>query len=197
MRSFRVYLRILAFMKPYPKDLVAVFILMLVAAAFNGISILMILPFLSVLFAGGAFEASSSSGGGKGFFNLTPDTVGSVLDKMEQKVLAFYAADSPVETLGRICISILLLYLLKGLFTYLLSVRSAGIEQEVIRDIRNRLYAHLHKLSLAFFHASRTGQIISRITADVGLVLSSLKSLSAIRSAPPRGRHSSSWPQSP
>jgi subfamily B ATP-binding cassette protein MsbA len=183
MRSFRVYLRILAFMKPYPADLVAVFILMLVAAAFNGISILMILPFLSVLFAGGTFEASGGSEGAKGLFSMTPDAVGSVLDRVEQKVLAFYAADSPVETLGRICISILVLYLLKGLFTYLLSVRSAGIEQEVIRDIRDRLYAHLHKLSLAFFHASRTGQIISRITADVGLVRNSISTgfLAALR----------------
>jgi len=44
------------------------------------------------------------------------------------------------------------------LFTYLLAVVSATIEQCVIRDVRNQLYAHLHKLSLSFFHASKTGE---------------------------------------
>jgi subfamily B ATP-binding cassette protein MsbA len=98
-------------------------------------------------------------------------------------VLEFYAAGSPVETLGRICLSILVLYLVKGVCTYLLSVMSVSIEQKVIRDIRNRLYAHLHRMSLAFFHASRTGQIISRITSDVGLVRRSISTgfLAAIR----------------
>jgi subfamily B ATP-binding cassette protein MsbA len=183
MGSFRVYLRILAFMKPYPKDLVAVFILMLVVAAFNGVSILMILPFLSVLFAEGTFQAGGASEAGRSLFSMTPQAVDSAMDQIRQKVLSFYAADSPIETLGRICLSILVLYLLKGLFTYLLSVTSAAIEQKVIRDIRNGLYAHLHKLSLAFFHASRTGQIISRITADVGLVRNSISTgfLAALR----------------
>jgi subfamily B ATP-binding cassette protein MsbA len=183
MESFRLYLRILAFMKPYPKILVSAFVLMIIAAAFNGVSILMILPFLSVLFSGGTLGAGGGSSAAKGFFSMTPGSLETARDHIEQKVLAFYASGTPLESLARICISILILYFFKGLFTYLLSVTSVSIEQKVIRDIRNRLYAHLHRLSLSFFHASRTGQIISRITADVGLVRNSISTgfLAALR----------------
>jgi subfamily B ATP-binding cassette protein MsbA len=75
-----------------------------------------------------------------------------------------------MTTLSRICLSIVVIYFLKGLFTYLLAVVSATIEQCVIRDIRNQLYAHLHRLSLSFFHARKTGGVISRVTNDVTLL---------------------------
>ncbi len=40
--------------------------------------------------------------------------------------------------------------------------------QNVLRDLRNRLYAHLQQLSLGFYTSTRTGEIQSRITSDVG-----------------------------
>jgi subfamily B ATP-binding cassette protein MsbA len=45
-----------------------------------------------------------------------------------------------------------------------------GVEQRVIRDIRNELFTKLSELSLSFFHGRRTGQLISRVTNDVMLV---------------------------
>jgi ATP-binding cassette subfamily B protein len=40
--------------------------------------------------------------------------------------------------------------------------------QDVLRDLRDRLYAHLQNLSLSFYSSSRTGDLQSRITNDVG-----------------------------
>ncbi len=40
--------------------------------------------------------------------------------------------------------------------------------QDVLRDLRDRLYAHLQGLSLSFFASSRTGDLQSRISSDVG-----------------------------
>jgi len=54
MESLRVYMRVIAFMKPYWKRLIAVLMLMIVVAVFSGISIGMILPFVNVLFSGGS-----------------------------------------------------------------------------------------------------------------------------------------------
>jgi ATP-binding cassette, subfamily B, bacterial len=42
------------------------------------------------------------------------------------------------------------------------------VGQNVMRDFRNRLYRHLQNMSLAFFTASRTGEIQSRLSNDVG-----------------------------
>jgi len=48
--------------------------------------------------------------------------------------------------------------------TYLTSV----VGQEVMQDLRNQLYAHLQRMSLRFFTATRTGEIQSRLQNDVG-----------------------------
>ncbi|WP_052890905.1 ABC transporter ATP-binding protein [Thermogemmatispora carboxidivorans] len=42
------------------------------------------------------------------------------------------------------------------------------VGQRVMRDFRNRLYAHLQQMSLRFFTATRTGEIQSRLANDVG-----------------------------
>src|SRR5207244_6901808 len=42
------------------------------------------------------------------------------------------------------------------------------IGQQVMRDFRNKLYAHLQSMSLRFFTATRKGEIQSRILNDVG-----------------------------
>ncbi len=52
--------------------------------------------------------------------------------------------------------------------TYLNNV----VGQNVMRDFRNRLYQHLQSMSLKFFTATRTGEIQSRLSNDVGGVQS-------------------------
>jgi ATP-binding cassette subfamily B protein len=42
------------------------------------------------------------------------------------------------------------------------------IGQRVMRDFRNQLYVHLQSMSLRFFTATRTGEIQSRLSNDVG-----------------------------
>ena len=42
------------------------------------------------------------------------------------------------------------------------------VGQRVMRDLRDRLYGHLQRLSIGFFTGTRTGEIQSRIANDVG-----------------------------
>lgn len=51
--------------------------------------------------------------------------------------------------------------------TFLRSWIGARINQRVIRDIRCDLYAHIQKLSHAFFERNRTGALTSRVISDV------------------------------
>jgi ATP-binding cassette subfamily B protein len=48
--------------------------------------------------------------------------------------------------------------------TYLNNV----VGQQVMRDLRNKLYDHLQRMALRFFTDTRTGEIQSRLTNDVG-----------------------------
>ncbi|HKB48799.1 MAG TPA: ABC transporter transmembrane domain-containing protein, partial [Ktedonobacterales bacterium] len=52
--------------------------------------------------------------------------------------------------------------------TYLNSL----IGQRVMRDLRNQLYSHLQRMPLKFFTDTRTGEIQSRLSNDIGGVQS-------------------------
>ena len=52
--------------------------------------------------------------------------------------------------------------------TYLTTV----VGQNVMQDLRNRLYEHLQAMSLRFFTGARTGELQSRLQNDVGGVQS-------------------------
>ena len=62
------------------------------------------------------------------------------------------------------------LYLLKGVGSYASSYLMADVGQRVVMDLRNRLFDHILGQSASFFAHWTTGQLMSRITNDVGQV---------------------------
>jgi subfamily B ATP-binding cassette protein MsbA len=67
-------------------------------------------------------------------------------------------------------IAILVAYLAKGLGSYLSTYLMTDIGQRVVRDVRQQLFSHILDQSAAFFSRKTTGQLMSRITNDVGQV---------------------------
>jgi ATP-binding cassette subfamily B protein len=58
--------------------------------------------------------------------------------------------------------------IISGLIGVYQSYLNNAVGQNVMRDFRNRLYSHLQSMSLRFFTATRTGEIQSRLSNDVG-----------------------------
>lgn len=69
-----------------------------------------------------------------------------------------------VELLGAIVILALATYARYSLVTWL--------GERVTADLRRAVYAHILKLSPAFFEVTRSGDILSRISADIGILQS-------------------------
>jgi ATP-binding cassette, subfamily B, bacterial MsbA len=61
------------------------------------------------------------------------------------------------------------IFLLRGLVSFGQDYLMAYISGRVVTDIRNKLNAHTLSLSLSFFHRYPTGNLVSRITGDVGV----------------------------
>jgi ATP-binding cassette subfamily B protein len=57
--------------------------------------------------------------------------------------------------------------LLQALAAFLQSLSTQMLGQKVMYDLRNRLFAHLQKLSISFFDKNPAGRIITRVTSDV------------------------------
>ncbi len=74
------------------------------------------------------------------------------------------------ELLNILPLALLAIFLVKGVFYFIYSYLLEWVGQCVIRDLRNRIYAHLNRLSLSFFHHTPTGELISRIINDVTLL---------------------------
>ncbi|MGE5175308.1 MAG: ABC transporter ATP-binding protein [Hyphomicrobiales bacterium] len=85
-----------------------------------------------------------------------------------------FLTGDPIGSLTRICLALLIVFLLKNAVDYMQSVLTVWVEQAVIRDLRNEVYAHLQTLSLSFFHTRRTGALLSRFTNDISLVRGAL-----------------------
>jgi len=67
-------------------------------------------------------------------------------------------------------IAIIVAYLAKGLGSYFSTYLMTDIGQRVVRDVRSQLFRHILNQSAAFFSRRTVGQLMSRITNDVGQV---------------------------
>jgi subfamily B ATP-binding cassette protein MsbA len=74
------------------------------------------------------------------------------------------------EQVSQVAWAIVGLYLMKGIGGYFSDYLMADVGQRVVRDLRNRFHAHLLQQSAAFFARRTTGQLLSRLTNDVGQV---------------------------
>ena len=71
------------------------------------------------------------------------------------------------ETLQVLCVSILIIFLLKNVFLYIKNITLTIVQFRLITELRNKLYVHFHKLSLSFFNQQKSGELTSIIVNDV------------------------------
>ncbi|MDE3018787.1 MAG: ABC transporter ATP-binding protein [Nitrospirota bacterium] len=62
------------------------------------------------------------------------------------------------------------LIIAQGLFSMGHSYLTALVSQRIMADFRTHLFGHLQRLSLSFFAKRRTGEILSRLMNDVGVI---------------------------
>lgn len=76
--------------------------------------------------------------------------------------------------LNTIAGGIVVIYFLRGIFFYGQTYLMSFIGQKVIIDIREAVYRHLQRLSLAYYEKRQTGAIMSYITNDVAALQGAL-----------------------
>ena len=74
------------------------------------------------------------------------------------------------EFLLPISIAVLVTFAIKGFANYAQSVIMHYVGQRIITDTQHRLYAHLTRMDLGFFHQTPTGSLISRFTVDINMM---------------------------
>lgn len=93
-----------------------------------------------------------------------------ILKDVIDKVLS----DKDMYMLNSIAGGIVVIYFFRGLFFYGQTYLMSFIGQKVIIDIREAVYRHLQRLSLAYYEKRQTGAIMSYITNDVAALQGAL-----------------------
>ena len=93
-----------------------------------------------------------------------------VIKDMIDKVLA--ARD--MDMLNLICVGIVIIFFIRGIFYYGQGYLVSYIGQRVIVDVRDVLFRKIQRLPIAFFDQRQTGEIMSYISNDVAALQSAL-----------------------
>jgi len=75
--------------------------------------------------------------------------------------------ETPSESLKVLCLTILGVFFVKNIFLYLKNILLYMVQLNIVKDIRDRLYNHIQRLSLGYFNKEKSGSITSVIINDV------------------------------
>jgi subfamily B ATP-binding cassette protein MsbA len=142
--------RLWGFVRPHRAKLVGVVVLNLLAAVFDVFSFTLLIPFLNAL-----FEQPQLIPGNKVVSAILNTTIGFLLDPADQ-----------MGSLRNVIILVLVAVTLKNLLVWLSGQIGAQLQEYVVRDLRDALYAHLLRLPMSWFTANKVGQVISRMLTD-------------------------------
>ncbi|MCX5707469.1 MAG: ABC transporter transmembrane domain-containing protein, partial [Candidatus Omnitrophica bacterium] len=125
---------------------------MVLSAIFDGVSLGMIMPLADIILTGKKMvlpaKVPAFLSGWVGALNNIP----------------------PLTLLNYMGIGVVVLFVLKGFFGFFQSYFMNDISALVARDVRSNLYSKFHDLSLDYFSNMRGGELMSRVTNDVGTI---------------------------
>ncbi len=170
MKEFLQVLR--RFVPPYKKYLVLSIVFNVLSAVLNIFSFAAIIPILQILFKTNHAHTVTT---------LMPLDGGGDIKEVLSNNLNYYISQlisdfGPTTTLLVIGIFLAVTTFLKTSFYFLSSATIIPIRTGVVRDIRNQLYRKITSLPLGFFSEERKGDIIARMSGDVGEIENSIMS---------------------
>jgi subfamily B ATP-binding cassette protein MsbA len=152
----RDYFKLLKLAKPYKGLFGLAFVFLGISSIFNGITLGMIVPLVDRIMNGKKIVIPIQ----------LPDFLSAIVDKLN--------SIEPKTLLLALPIFAICLFTLKGITVFFQGLLMNRIAQSAVRDIKNKLYAKFQDLSLDFYASKRTGELISRITNDVGFIANAL-----------------------
>ncbi|AGF78911.1 ABC-type multidrug transport system, ATPase and permease component [Desulfocapsa sulfexigens DSM 10523] len=92
-----------------------------------------------------------------------------LLDKIFVEKSSYFLAILPL--------ALILLFAVKAFFYGLNFYLLEKIGQTVIRNMRNKVFEHIHLQSLSFFHRTPTGELISRVISDINFMQAAISTV--------------------
>lgn len=161
---FKTYMRLLGFARPIKKYAIPYGIYSLLYALFNSLTFMLIIPILNTMFDDG----------------FSPEYVEKLppveLNQEYLTTLFNYTYSHLFDTYDRQNVLLLLaavaiiISFLSNLFRYLGSWTIENMRTRTLQKMRNEMFSRVMDMNVGYFSDQRKGDIISKITSDVGVV---------------------------
>ncbi len=151
------YARIFEYLKAYKGKIFLYFLFTLLSIVFSIISIGMLMPFLQLIFVDNGTAITTTSK------NPVIQSLNNFLYESVQK-------RGKTATLGFICLLMVSFIILKNLSLYLSYYVLNPLKNKIVNQLREDLYDKVLRLPIGFFNEKRKGDLMSRMTNDVGEV---------------------------
>ena len=90
-----------------------------------------------------------------------------IMDKLPPKVYDKIKPKMDMDAIKNISILLAILYILSGIFGYIVQLVMAKVTNSYAKDLRSKISKKINMLPLKYFDRHETGDILSRITNDV------------------------------
>lgn len=146
----RLWGRLWTFVRPHRAKLAGVVGLNAVAAVADVFSLTLLIPFLNALFKTG---------------DILPVS-GVIADVLRATIGALLVPGDDMVSLRNVILVILVAVTIKNTLVWLSGQIGVQLQEYVVRDLRDAVYAHLLRLPLPWFTSNKVGQVISRVLTD-------------------------------
>jgi ATP-binding cassette, subfamily B, bacterial MsbA len=155
----RKYSLVFAYLKDYKLAIASYIICTLLSIVFGVASLGMLFPFLQVLFDKDNAIAPVTRSTGFSPFGWLKERVGELVNNGDQ-----------MHTLAMVCLLIIISIVLKNLFLYLASRSLMPVKNKVSTRFRIDIFNKVLSLPIGYFTEQRKGDLMQRMTGDVGQV---------------------------
>jgi len=149
----RSYIRLVEAGKGYIVTFVGAIVCMVLLNILNGFSLLSLVPVIDRVLSAGTIVLTTSI---KLPFTDRLNEFFAVVNNLSRMTVLWYVSGF-----------VLIVFFVKGIFDYYKEVLMEHMGQGIVRDLSNKIYAHLQDLSLDYIGKQRTGELVSRITNDI------------------------------
>lgn len=157
--------RVLHFVRPFGWLFVLSMVFNLVFSALNAMTLAIVEPVFRTLFnttpAAPAVATNTATAVSAGL---------SIKAQFDQFMHGLVTGPDMSTTIRNLGIAIFLLFLARGMAKYASSIVSTKLEEGIMKAIRDQLFSRIASLSMEFFARKRSGEIISVLTNDVGVL---------------------------
>ena len=145
------YFELLGFVRPYSGRFGLSLFLGVVGSVLDGMSFLLLIPFLRVIFGKAAL----------------PEIGGGTADRVLNTALGPLLEGATRDKAFAVVVALIMVTVVLKNFTFYFSrLLGASVQEFVVRDLRSTMYRHLQGMRLDYFQRTRGGQLLTRMLAD-------------------------------